>query len=143
MNWNGRLGRGLRIGIGLLLAAVAFWQFQSRQAAEARREKLNVVATVTAASLRCRDDAAPFEVTIRNLTDRTVLEASFTLHELPPPAGILPSEMPVVSLETPLPPGAVRTICHALNRYRLIARGVDPRRVQFTPMLSHIVFEDR
>ncbi len=141
MNWNGGLGRTLRIGVGLLLAAVAFWQFQSRQAAETRREKLNVVATVTAASLVCRDDRKPFEVTIRNLTGRIVLEASFTMHEMFAPPGMLPSDSPTVSLTAPLRPGDVHRDCYALNYYRLIARGVDPRRVQFTPMLSHIEFQ--
>lgn len=141
MDWNGRLGWALRLGIAGVMAAVLAWHYQHQREVEARREKLNVVATVTAASLLCRDDRTPFEVTIRNLAGRTVLEASFTFHELFAPAGTLPSDRPTVSLAAPLRPGEVHRDCYALNYYRLIARGVDPRGVQFTPMLSHIVFQ--
>jgi hypothetical protein len=49
--------------------------------------------------------------------------------------------MPRVSLEAPLPRGQAVAGCHALNRYRLIARGVEPRSVQFAPMPESIVFE--
>ena len=141
MNWNGKLGWFLRLGVGILIAVIAFWQFQSQQEAEARREKLRLIASVTTASLVCRDERAPFEVTIRNLTGRTVLEASFILHELLAPVGILPSDRPTASLKAPLPPGETQTSCEALNRYRLLGRGVDPHRVLFTPMLAHIEFQ--
>lgn len=141
MALNGKSGWMLRLGVGILLVAVAYWQFQSRQEAAANAEKARLVATVTTASLICRDASKPFEVTIRNLTGRTVMAASFTFHEALPPPGLMPSDHPVVRLKEPLRSGEARTSCEALNRYRLIARGVDPARVHFIPMLADIAFQ--
>jgi hypothetical protein len=141
MNWNSKLGWTLRIGVGIFIAVVAFWQFQSRQAAGEMRDKARLVATVTAASLNCPNDSTPFEVTIRNLASRTVLEASFTFHEQFAPGGMLPSDRSVVSLDAPLHRGQTWTSCQALSLNRLRAGGADPRRVHFVPMLSHIVFQ--
>jgi hypothetical protein len=128
MNWNSKLGWTLRIGVGIFIAVVAFWQFQSRQAAGEMRDKARLVATVTAASLNCPNDSTPFEVTIRN-------------HEQFAPGGMLPSDRSVVSLDAPLHRGQTWTSCQALSLNRLRAGGADPRRVHFVPMLSHIVFQ--
>jgi|GEM_PF-2167674 len=130
-----------RLAFALALGAVGFWYAQYQRDLAIKREKLSVVATVTSDPLTCRDDSRPFGVTIRNLTSRTVLTATFTLHEDPMPAGTFPSDMPQVSLKAPLRAGGEQRDCRALNRIRLVARGVDPRRVHWIPMISDVVFE--
>jgi len=122
---------------GLVLAAAIV----TGRPADDKREWPRVVATVTAIPTYCPDDARPFQVTIRNLASRAVSSATFRLHEEPLPAGTLPSDMPRVSLDAPLPRGQAVSGCHALNRYRLIARGVEPRSVHFVPMPESIVFD--
>lgn len=140
MALNSKASWTLRLACAGLITAGLIWYQQYQKGMEARAETLRVVATVTAVPTYCRDDRQPFYVTIRNLTDRTVLEATFTLYETPLPAGTLPSDMPTVSLKQPLGPGQAHSACHALNRYRLIARGVDPRSIHFAAMPSGMVF---
>ncbi|ODT79871.1 MAG: hypothetical protein ABS76_18105 [Pelagibacterium sp. SCN 64-44] len=130
-----------RIAFALALGAIGFWHAQYQRELAIKREKLRVVATITSDPLTCRDDSRPFGVTIRNLTSRTVLSATFTMHEIPMPAATFPSEMPTISLKAPLRAGGVHRDCYALNRMRLFARGVDPRRVHFSPMPTEVVFE--
>lgn len=141
MELNSKLVWFLRVGLVAAIAFTFFWLQAQQRERDARAEKLRVVASVTAHSLICRDEREPFEVVIRNLAGRTVLEASFAMRELIPVAGVLPSDVPKVSLKAPLRPGEVQEGCYALNRYRLIARGVDPRSVQFVPMPLDVVFE--
>jgi hypothetical protein len=141
MEWNGPLGWTLRLGGLVAILASLLWYQHHRSEQAALSEKLRVVATVASVSLECRDDAAPFLVTIRNLASRTVVEATFTMLEVPmaPPTS-LPFGPPTVTLEAPLPPGQVYKTCHALNRYVLMSRGVDPHRIHFTAMPTHILF---
>lgn len=133
-----RAGAGIVAAGGLALAVLVYGT--ADDAAE-KGEWARVVATVTAVPTYCPDDRQPFQVTIRNLASRAVSSATFRLHEDPLPAGTLPSDMPRVSLAAPLPRGQAVSDCYALNRYRLIARGVEPRSVHFMPMPESVVFE--
>lgn len=130
-----------RLAFALALAAIAYGYGQYQNDLAIKREKLSVVATAAFNPITCRDARKPFQVTIRNLTSRTVLAATFILYEDPIPAGTLPSDMPKVSLEAPLRAGGVHADCYALNRLRLVARNADPSRIHFVPMPSDIVFD--
>ena len=116
-------------------AAVAFVVTNNARQAEARRELLSLVATITSVPTYCKDDRKPHYVTIRNLASRTATAASFRFHQDPPDPGTLPSDIPLVSLRVPLPAGQAVSECHALNRMKLFAHGIDPRSVRFIPMV--------
>ncbi len=139
------LAAGVRRAGAIVVAAgalaLAVLLYGPRDEAAEKREWPRVVATVTTVPTACPDDQKPFHVTIRNIASRNVESATFVLHEDPLPAGTLPSDMPRVSLEAPLPRGQAVSGCHALNRYRLIARGVEPRSVHFMAMPESVVFE--
>ena len=138
-----RGGTIIAVAFGLLSVALfLILQANARQADE-RREKLNLVATVATLAIDCPDDRRPYYVTIRNIARRTALAASFQLREDPMPAGTLPSDIPTVSLKAPLPAGQAISDCHALNRNKLFARGIEPRSVHLVPMLvlDSVVFE--
>ena len=128
--------RNLALALGLVaIAAIGLVVNENARKAEERRELLSLVATVSSDPVSCRDDRVPFQVTIRNLTSRTVTAASFQFRQDPMPPGTLPSDVPVVSLEEPLPPGQGVTACRALNRLQLFARGLDPRSIRFAPIV--------
>jgi hypothetical protein len=130
------------IAIGAIaVIAIGVALRENARADAERREKLRVVTTVSTLAMDCPDDRRPFYVTIRNLAERTVREATIQLAQDPMPAGTLPSDMPTVSLKAPLPRGQSVSECYALNRMRLFAHGIDPRSIHWLALPVHVVFE--
>lgn len=131
----------MAVGGVLAVAGIAYVAGENARQQEERRERLRLVATITSVPTYCPDDRQPFYITIRNIAGRTAVAARFQFWQDPLPAGTLPSDIPAVSLDAPLPPGQAVSKCYALNRLQLVARGIDPRSLHFSPILDSVCFE--